>query len=185
MQIGNYSTPEYKVIPEATNFYWELTRGIGSSYVYNQKEMEEDYLSVSQLIRMFVDVVSKNGNMLLNVRPKADGTLAEPQVGRLKGLGDWLGVNGEAKYGTRPWVAAEGKCREGNDVCFTMKDDNVYAIILGDIKSEVTIELLNIREGAQVRLLGYNANLEWEQKVLDVKIKLFEILLESSAYTKK
>ena len=61
---------------------------------------------------MFVDIVSKNGNLLLNVGPMADGTIIEIQAQRLLNLGKWLQINGEAIYDTRPWLRAEGDTEE-------------------------------------------------------------------------
>ncbi len=70
------------------------------------------YKSVAELVTELVDVVSKNGVLLLNVGPKADGTIDPAEVELLAGVGDWLALNGEAVYGTRPWVVAgEGPTR--------------------------------------------------------------------------
>ena len=185
LQIGDFSTPEYKVLPKKTDFYWELTRGIGQSYGYNQNETEKDYLTVSELIKMLVDVVSKNGNMLLNVGPKADGTLCTHQEQRLKGLGEWLGVNGEAIYGTRTWVDAEGDATNGFDVRYTMKDEAVYAILTGGPKSEVTIRDIRVKENTRITLLGSGKSLDWKQKDDGLYIKFPEKLPCSHAYTLK
>ena len=69
-------------------------------------------IPVADLVHMFVDIVSKNGNLLLNVGPMPDGTIPDIQLSRLRGLGDWLRVNGEAIFGTRPWVRAEGRAED-------------------------------------------------------------------------
>ena len=78
-----------------------LTRGIGYSFGYNQEETEKDMMSAKTMLFTLMDVVSKNGNMLLNVGPMADGTIPEMQKKPLLELGAWLKVNGEAVYGTR------------------------------------------------------------------------------------
>ncbi|MBL7201759.1 MAG: alpha-L-fucosidase [Anaerolineae bacterium] len=122
-QHADFRTPEYASFDETTDFKWEATRGIGYSFGYNRNEGPENYLSVEELVRSFVDIVSKNGNLLLNVGPMADGTIPELQRERLLGLGQWLAVNGEAIFGTRPWVRAEGRTTEGIGVRFTQSGE--------------------------------------------------------------
>lgn len=101
-QHSDFTTPEYTSYDHIVEKKWEATRGIGYSFGYNQNEGPENYLSVQELVHSFVDIVSKNGNLLLNVGPMADGTIPALQRERLEGLGTWLRVNSEAIYGTRP-----------------------------------------------------------------------------------
>ena len=90
---------------------------------------------------MFVDIVSKNGNLLLNVGPRADGSIPENQASRLRALGAWLDSNGEAIFDTRPWQRANGKTSQGLDLRFTATDEAVYATLLGSPgESEIAIE---------------------------------------------
>lgn len=80
---------------------WAMWRGFGNSYGYNRNEHPDNILSLDDTIRMVVDVVSDDGNIEFNLGPKADGTLAAFEVERLRAMGAWLKVNGEAIYGTR------------------------------------------------------------------------------------
>ncbi len=80
---------------------WAMWRGFGNSYGYNRNEHPSNILSVQDTIRMMVDVVADNGNVEFNLGPKADGTLAAFEEERLAAMGAWLGVNGEAIYGTQ------------------------------------------------------------------------------------
>lgn len=98
-----FLTREYTHVPEILPHPWESTRGLGYSFGYNQAEDERHSLSGVELIRMLVDVVSKNGNLLINVGPAADGSIPELQRAAMRELGGWLAANGEAIYGTRPW----------------------------------------------------------------------------------
>ena len=162
---SDFTTPEYTTHPTLRTKKWETCRGLGYSFGYNRNETAAEMLSVAELVRLLVDIVSKNGNLLLNVGPMADGTISELQVERLEGLGKWLAVNGEAIYATRPWQTAEGKTREGIGVRFTQKADALYAILLGvPPNRSVTLSSLHAEPGAQVRLLGLETALDWQNE---------------------
>ena len=108
------------------------------------------------VIHDFIDIVSKNGQLLLNISPRADGTIPDDQRQVLARLGNWLQVNGDAIYETRPWVIyGEGpsQMKEGGhftqhvdytpqDIRFTTKGETLYAISLGTPKGELTIKSL-------------------------------------------
>ncbi|WP_436924139.1 alpha-L-fucosidase [Halosimplex amylolyticum] len=123
---GDFFTPEYHTLDEVSDRKWEACRGIGHSFGYNRAEDESDHLSTGELVRTFVDVVSKNGNLLLNVGPKADGTIPSLQREPLRGLGAWLDVHGEAIFGSRPWATAEDD-RSAVPVRYTWRDESLYA----------------------------------------------------------
>ncbi len=168
----DFSTPEYQVYGAITPKKWEATRGLGLSFGYNKNTKEENMLTVDELVDTFVDIVSKNGNLLLNIGPKADGTIPELQAERLRGLGNWLSTNGEAVFGTRPWVEAEGVTRTGIDVRFTEKDGAVYATLLSTPDgSQVVIEDLFVEDGGAVRLLGRDETLSWDRRGPDIVIQ--------------
>ena len=88
-------------------------RGVGHSFGANFDEQPEDIVSSVDLIRLFCDIVSKNGNLLIGVGPRPDGTIPELQQAPLLGLGEWLQVNGAAVYGSRPWEVAESSTSKG------------------------------------------------------------------------
>jgi len=127
---GDFITPEYTSYDEIRDKKWECCRGIGHSFGYNAVEDAEDHMSTEELIHSFVDIVSKNGNLLINVGPRADGTIPDLQRTPLAGLGEWLDVNGEAIFGSRPWVVAEDG-HGGTEVRYTYRDSTLYAIVLG------------------------------------------------------
>jgi len=126
---GDFVTPEYASFDEIRDEKWEACRGIGHSFGYNEAENEDDHLTGEELIHSFVDIVSKNGNLLLNVGPKADGTIPEIQVERLRALGEWLDVNGAAIFGTRPWAVAEDD-GAAVEVRYTHRDGDLFAVAL-------------------------------------------------------
>ncbi len=156
---------------------WQTDDSMGP-WGYN---VNRPYTTSATLIDKLIDIVSKNGNMLLNVPIKADGTLDETATSILEDMGEWLAVNGEGIYGTRPWYTfGEGptthmphftkKSPYGKkDIRFTKKGNYLYAFVLdwpGD-NTEILIEKitkLNTRVGEikSIELLGYDGEIKWK-----------------------
>ncbi len=179
----DFTTPEYSSYHDIVEQKWEATRGLGTSFGYNKAEKPEEYLKVEELVRLFVDIVSKNGNLLLNLGPAADGTIPEVQKNCVLGLGSWLETNGQAIFGTRPWIRAEGITTEGIEVRFTQKAETLFAILLDSpTQSSVIIKSLELAKKAIINWLGYNEEIKWVQKGEDLTISAPKALERSPAY---
>ncbi len=113
-EIGEKTATEEKEIRP-----WEACLTIGTSWGYRQDDGAPK--SSAELIRTLVDVVSRGGNLLLNVGPKPDGTIPEPLAQRLRDIGAWLAVNGESIYGTRQVQGIETSAGK-----LTRKGDTIY-----------------------------------------------------------
>lgn len=151
----DFTTPEYQVLDTISDKKWETVRGIGLSFGYNQVEDADELLSVDELVDMFVDIVSKNGNLLLNVGPKADGSISDGQRERLVGLGKWHQAHREAIYGTRPWKIAQASTQNGERVRFTQKDGMVYLFLLDrPTNGQVVIDGLPLESVQQLEPLA-------------------------------
>ncbi|MFN0035984.1 MAG: alpha-L-fucosidase [Saprospiraceae bacterium] len=100
---GGVYTPEYQPNLDFEGHAWEESRGMGASFGYNRAEDAWDYGSAQSLVLHLVDKVSRGGNFLLGIGPDAHGKIPPIMQDRLLDIGKWLGVNGEAIYGTRRW----------------------------------------------------------------------------------
>ena len=181
----DFETPEYKTMDDIYPEKWETCRGMGYSFGYNHVEGPEQTIKEDELIHLLIDVTAKNGNLLLNVGPKADGSIPEIQEQRLRALGSWLNTNGEAIFGTRPWDRASGKTGGGIDVRFTRKGDVLYAILLARPEGgEITIGGITPPEDALVSMLGSGYR-EWSAEDGNLKITLPEEYPEAHAYAFK
>jgi alpha-L-fucosidase len=147
------------------------------------------FKSAGYVITNLADIVSKNGNLLLNIGPRADGTITEEETATLLGTGKWLEVNGEAIYGTRPWkVFGEGPTESASgsfsdqkkpftwqDIRFTRKGEIVYAICLGQPSGNSLVKALGSHAGngtvATVEMLGSTEEISWVQQTAALLIR--------------
>jgi alpha-L-fucosidase len=155
----NYRTPEQEVPEQPLPYVWETCMTMGDQWSFKPNDQ---YKSTHRLIHLLVDVVGKGGNFLLNVGPQPDGRLPAAAVQRLNEIGDWLKVNGEAIYGTRPIAPY----KEGQ-VVFTQKGPSVYALYLASREGEglperVVLSALKPVPGSKVYLLGTGKPLAWQ-----------------------
>lgn len=198
---GGYFTTEYGAGMKDATHPWEESRGMGFSYGYNRAENINDYQSARELILMFCDLVSRGGNLLLDIGPTGDGRIPVIMQDRLIQMGNWLKVNGEAIYGTRhagrecQWTTGErpkqgykdykeeynlmaqiGQSPKGNkavkQMFFTRKPNALYAITVGWPGAQLVIHNIKVPANAEASLLGLPDNLKYEVKGKDLIIQV-------------
>src|SRR5690606_262794 len=171
--------------------FWQTDTAVSKNswgYVKNQ-----DYKTVDDIVDDLIDIVSKNGALLLNIGPRPDGTIPEPEELILLGMGECLALTGEAIYGTRPWkVLGEGPTQvtegqftdtkrspfTGQDIRFPTKGDTLYAIALAWPGNSITIKSLSSTAGlwggdiTDVQLLGHQGNLDWQRNEEGLTIQM-------------
>ena len=140
---------------------WQSCTTFGTSFGYLKGDQ---YKSIERVIREMIEVVSRNGNFLVNIGPMADGTIVPEQVERLEAMGDWLRINGDAIYGTRYWKDSDQK---EEHLAFTTKGKTLYAIKLEKPSEPFVITGAagwNAEQVKSVKLLGSEAKVVWEMK---------------------
>ncbi len=180
----DFRTPEYTSFKDINPRKWEATRGMSHSFGFNRADTDADYETVAALVESFIDTVSKNGNLLLNVGPRGDDAQIPPaQVSRLMGFGAWAKANGEGIYGTRPWIRAEGVTGEGDRVRFTEKNGAVYAHLLDTPKGlEILIEGRDLPAPSVATHLASGEALPAERRENGVLISLNAPLADAPAH---
>jgi len=171
---------------------WQTDDAIGNqSWGYTTTNTFKD---ARYVVTNLIDIVSKNGNLLLNIGPKSDGTITDQETQVLLGTGKWLDVNGEAIYGSRPWkIFGEGPTKSASgsfadqkdafnarDVRFTTKGDFLYMIALGLPDGPLIVKALSLKSGngriASIKMLGSDQKVTWKQKVDEL------VILPSKSY---
>ncbi len=155
---GGFDATEYTEGKDTGSRPWEECRGLGRSFGLNRAEPLEDHLTSEQLIHLFARIVSRGGNLLLNVGPAADGTIPTLMQERLTDLGAWLKVNGAAIYGSRPWVHRS----DGEAVRYTRGADGaIYAIVLEPRTAARSLPSFKAEPGSVVTLVGEAGEVPW------------------------
>jgi alpha-L-fucosidase len=159
---------------------WQTDDAIGNeSWGYTATNT---FKTAQYVITNLIDIVSKNGNLLLNIGPRADGTITEGETAVLLGTGRWLEINGDAIYGTRPWkIFGEGPTESASgsfadqkipftakDIRFTTKGDALFAIALGLPTDKTNIRSLGLKAAngviATIEMMGSTEKVNWIQK---------------------
>jgi len=162
---GGFTTTEYGSGKSSLEKPWEECRGIGESFGYNRNENLEQYASSEKLVHMLIDIVSRGGNLLLNIGPAADGTIPVIMQQRLKDIGDWLKVNGEAIYETTAWK--ESPKNKPADIFYTRKGNDLYVITT---KWTREIEVEGINNAARISMPGFAGSVRFKKKAGKVLI---------------
>jgi alpha-L-fucosidase len=204
---GGYWTTEYTPGMAAMDHPWEESRGMGVSYGYNRAERLKDYHTGRELVILLTDLVSRGGNLLLDIGPAADGTIPVIMEERLLQIGSWLNVNGEAIYGTKPWKTSRqwsagevpkqdysqeynasydvgaltqkpAAGKAGIEAFFTSKGSDVYAILPLWPGRSFTVKDFDGSKLKSVQLLGSTATLRFKKHAHDVTIELPDLPAE-------
>jgi alpha-L-fucosidase len=168
-------------IKDTSSIYpWQTDTSIGDWYYRTGQK----YKTSTEVIQMLVDIVSKNGNLLLNVVQTPEGDLEPDMLQILDGIGAWTAANGEGIYGTRPWKIFGENSPEAEafkpgqfdenykfnykDIRFTTKEGYLYAFCLGVPEKDIRIKSLGKNSGlsspiASVKMLGSDARVRWSQ----------------------
>jgi alpha-L-fucosidase len=163
---------------------WQTDTSIGDWYYRTGQK----YMTGAEVIQMLVDIVSKNGNLLLNVVQTPEGDLEQDVLDILEVIAAWTPVNGEGIYGTRPWkIYGEGPSTkkqekgrfggvkdvrpyESADIRFTVKDNSLYAFVMDTPTTDVSISSLgkkstvNDKKIKKITILGSEEKLNWKQQ---------------------
>ncbi|CAG2167992.1 unnamed protein product [Oppiella nova] len=138
-----------------------------NSWGFRREAPLADYMSTEEVVHSFVQTISCGGNLLLNIGPTHDGRIPLLFEERLRQLGSWLGINGEAVYATKPWVNHRTHQNDSvsGDVWYTYKDNNVYPIALSWPKNnQLELGDIDFNTVDTVELLGTTGQLDVKEK---------------------
>lgn len=177
-EVSDFDTPEYATFSSAQLRKWESNMGMDPySYGFNRATAERSYMNASTVVWDLVDMVSKNGNFLLDVGPRADGSIVEREERELRRAGEWIRGHGEAVFGTRVWWVrseAVGVTGGGGEVGvrFTQTNEAFYLLFLGDPGKKVFVDAaVPLLRGDRVVVVGGDGEreveVEWEGSVTE------------------
>lgn len=173
---------------------WQTCSCIGEWHYKNALFDENRYRPAREVIHTLVDIVSKNGNLLLNIPVKGDGSIDDKEVAILEGIAGWMDMNKESIFNTRPWkIFGEGPAAEAanpikaqgfnegkikftaKDIRFNQDGNTLYVTVLGVPTEDVVVKALATSGGGQkikkIELLGSREKIKWKQHADGLKIK--------------
>jgi alpha-L-fucosidase len=177
---GRFARDRERGIADGISEYpWQTDTSIGDWYYRTGQK----YMTANEVVQMLVDIVSKNGNLLLNVVQTPEGDLEPNVMNILEGIASWIKVNGVAIYGTRPWtVYGEGPSMNGKeekgifgglkdvrgyqagDLRFTKKDNTLYVFAMEHPDADITINSISAAQKVKsVKMLGMKSKIKWNQ----------------------
>jgi len=171
-------------------FPWQTDTSIGDWFY----RTDQKYKTATEVIQMLVDIVSKNGNLLINIVQTPEGDLEPDVIKIVSDIGSWTSVNGDGIYGTRPWTVygekptSESVVKSSNfnedklkysaqDIRFTTKGNDLYAFCLGEPTGDITIHMLGkdakklTKKISSITLMGSSAKIDWKQEGTALVIK--------------
>jgi alpha-L-fucosidase len=158
---GDYYTPEGYVPedPSNTNMPWMVIYPLGRSFAY--EPVSENHKGTKWVVHNLVDTVAKGGNFMVGIGPDGDGRFHPEAIKQLEAAGEWIKVNGEGIFGTRPWSTA---WKEGESIRFMATKDGstVFAFVL-DWPEDNTFRssIVRPKEGSEIHMLGVDGPLDW------------------------
>jgi len=197
---GGFYSPEYDPTFESDRT-WEECRGLGYSFGYNRQEDADDYISPQTIVLLLTDIVSRGGNLLLDIGPDASGKIPPIMQDRLHEVGNWLRVNGEAIYGTRKWVRScqwsagdrehekgdqhyagagyilkqtvnPGQDKAVKEIFFTARGNVVYCIMPRYPRESIEIRDFHPSQNAKITLLGTGKPLNWLRTQNGIRVEV-------------
>lgn len=169
-EVADFDTPEYATFSSSQRRKWESNEGMDPySYGYNRATPDNTYMNATTIVQDLVDMVSKNGNFLLDIGPRADGSIVDVEAANLRMAGEWIHAHGEAIFNTTYWFVmseiADNRAR------FTQTDDAFYILFLDEPKSsDIYIDApLPLLKGDIISVVGGNSShshhITWEEGV--------------------
>ncbi|WP_372776072.1 alpha-L-fucosidase [Mangrovibacterium sp.] len=203
--FGDYLDAGDNKIPSSSENiekYWETCGTTNNSWGF--KPYDQDWKSSRELLYYLIDIASKGGNYLLNIGPDGNGHVPEFSAKGLREMGKWMETNGESIYGTSRWkIVHEGhgetllegtgeRKKKGfarkfssEDFWFTSKENKVYAISLVESVGKAVIKSMSVNVAGKiksVKMLGYHSELEWNQSIDQLEVKLPEQMPNPNGY---
>ena len=179
---------------------WQTCSCIGDWHYNRSRFTNNNYKSAKEVITMLIDIVSKNGNLLLNIPVRGDGTIDDREVEILNGIAHWMDINKESIFNTRPWkIFGEGPTAESTnpidhagfnegktkfsekDIRFAHNKNILYATVLGEPAEEIKIKALGSEKIKSIKVLGSNEVIKWKKENEIVVIQKPQIIPDKIA----